>query len=282
MGARGAGRRATQTQESRYRAPALEKGLDILELLARSRTPLSFARITELVGRSKGELFRMIQVLEKRHYIARWPGDEGYTLTNRLLLLGMEQPPIKNLVEAALPVMHQLAEAIWQSCHLAVESMDQIVVVAKADAPGDIGFSVRIGHRRPLPHSTSGTVLFAFQSEAVRNKWLEFLNEAGVTYDKTLWLDRANQARTQGFAMAASSVVRGVTDISAPILQGESAIGALTVPFVEREGQRMATNESLLHICEAAGRISDALKLGGAAAPGRKGVSVRAKARSKR
>jgi DNA-binding IclR family transcriptional regulator len=124
-------------------------------------------------------------------------------------------------------------------------------------------------------------VLFAFQSEAVRNKWLEFLDEARIAYDKALWLDRVDQARTQGFAMAASSVVRGVTDISAPILQDGSAVGALTVPFVERQGQHMDAKESLLQICEAAGRISDALKLGGATAPARKeesGAKVRSKA----
>jgi hypothetical protein len=51
---------------AKYRAPALEKGLDIPELLARSSAPLSMTEISEGVGRSKGEIFRMLQVLEDR------------------------------------------------------------------------------------------------------------------------------------------------------------------------------------------------------------------------
>ena len=56
---------------AKYRAPALDKGLDILELLARAHTPLSMTGVAAAIGYSKGEIFRMLQVLEERGYIAR-------------------------------------------------------------------------------------------------------------------------------------------------------------------------------------------------------------------
>ena len=43
-----------------------------------------------------------------------------------------------------------LPRGIHQSCHLAVASGDQMVVIAMAEAPGDLGFSVRIGYRIAL------------------------------------------------------------------------------------------------------------------------------------
>src|SRR5437762_9647214 len=49
---------------SRYRAPALEKGLDVIELLAAEKSPLNLSAISQRLGRSSGELFRMLQVLE--------------------------------------------------------------------------------------------------------------------------------------------------------------------------------------------------------------------------
>jgi len=55
--------------------------------------------------------------------------------------------------------------------HLAVASADQMVVIARVESPGDLGFSVRVGYRRSLLASTSGLVLYAFQSDMVRTDW---------------------------------------------------------------------------------------------------------------
>ena len=49
-------------KERRYSAPALEKGLDILEFLSESREPQSLQQIGDGVGRTKGEIFRMVSV----------------------------------------------------------------------------------------------------------------------------------------------------------------------------------------------------------------------------
>jgi DNA-binding IclR family transcriptional regulator len=46
-----------------YSAPALEKALDILELLAESDQPLSQSGIAESLDRSVGEIFRVLQTL---------------------------------------------------------------------------------------------------------------------------------------------------------------------------------------------------------------------------
>ena len=44
----------------RYRAPALDKGLDILELLAEQKEGLTRAEITKLLGRNASEMYRML------------------------------------------------------------------------------------------------------------------------------------------------------------------------------------------------------------------------------
>ena len=255
----------TDAQVGKYRAPALEKGLDILELLARSSAPLSMADISEGVGRSKGEIFRMLQVLEDRGYIARGAGENGYALTHRLFMLGMEQPPVKGMMEAALPVMHRLADQVQQPCHLSVTSREEIVVVARVDAPGEIGLVVRVGHRRPMAHSTSGVVLFAFQGEAIRERWLALLREAEPGLDAESFLQRVAQARASGVARASSDVVDGVVDLSAPVLQHGHAICALTVPFLETRTAAAQAEAALEPLRTAAAEISGTLIYGGAA-----------------
>ena len=242
----------------KYRAPALDKGLDILELLARTAGPLNMTAIAVAIGYSKGEIFRMLQVLEGRGYIARG-NDSGYMLTNRLFMLGMEQPPIKSLTEAALPVMHRLANETRQPCHLVVVSGEQMVVIARVDTPGDLGFVVRVGHRRPLAHSTSGTVLFAFQDAEVRRQWLKALSDSGTRYSRKRFLEQAEHIKAQGYAALASEAVDGVTDLSAPIMQHGHAIGALTIPFVERRPAQITIKRTVEKLRNAVTDISGEL-----------------------
>ena len=82
----------TDDGERKYRAPALEKGLDILELLSRHGAPMTTSQMATTLGRSVSELFRMVLALEFRGYIApSVDGRDGYTLTNKLFTLGISQ-----------------------------------------------------------------------------------------------------------------------------------------------------------------------------------------------
>ncbi|MBS0431154.1 MAG: IclR family transcriptional regulator [Proteobacteria bacterium] len=242
----------------KYRAPALDKGLDILELLARTAGPMNMTAIAAAIGYSKGEIFRMLQVLEGRGYIAR-ENESGYALTNRLFMLGMEKPPIKSLSEAALPVMHRLSHETQQPCHLVVVSGEQMVVIARVDTPGDVGFVVRVGHRRPLAHSTSGAVLFAFQSAEVRRHWLQVLADSGARYPRRKFIEQTDRIRAQGYAALPSEAVDGVTDLSAPVLQHGHAAGALTIPFVERRPVQVTIKRAIERLRAAVADISKEL-----------------------
>jgi DNA-binding IclR family transcriptional regulator len=246
-------------EPTKYRAPALDKGLDIIELLAAAPAALSIAEISEGVGRSRGEIFRMLQVLEERDYIARDEGDGSYAITRRLFRLGMEQPPVKNVVETALPVMHRLAGEIEQSCHLVVPSGEQIVVVARIDPPGDIGLVVRVGHRRPMAQATSGLVLLAWQGDAVRDRWLDIVEAHDDSVERKGLLRRLTKIREKGYASAPSHVVGGVTDLSAPIVEHGHAVCALTVPFIAREGSAVDMAMTVNTLCKAAADISGEL-----------------------
>jgi DNA-binding IclR family transcriptional regulator len=251
-------RRARETGAIRkYRAPALEKGLDVLELLAAENGSLNLSQISERLGRSASELFRMLQVLEYKRFVTQAEDGTGYVLTNKLFTLGMTQAPVRSLLEVALPIVRRLAEAICQSCHIAVASENQIVVVARIERPGDLGFSVRIGYRRDIAQATSGLVLFAYQSDDVRRLWLKRCGLRGTA--ATTFVAQADAVRARGFHQAASHFVQGIVDLSAPILAGESAVAALTSPFVHSIPLPVSEEAAIGQIREAAANISRAL-----------------------
>jgi len=246
----------------RYKAPALEKGLDILELLADASDPMPFSAIADRLDRSRGELHRMVQVLQFRGYIEQDVGSEGYRLTDRLFSLGMRQPRTRNLVEIALPVMRALVQDTGESCHLAFHSRGEMVVVARVESGEHLGFSVRVGYRRPLASTASGIVLYAFQNRSVRDHWETLFDPPLDAAALAAFRSHAEAVRTAGVVQTASPLISGVTDISAPVLRGESAAAALTVPLLARRLPVHTADQVADMVANAAAQIAAQLVQG--------------------
>ncbi|NYD91776.1 IclR family transcriptional regulator [Sphingomonas melonis] len=238
-------------KQSRYKAPALTKGLEILELLARSNTPLDARGISSALQRSVGEIYRMLHVLEELRYISR--DENGFGMTNRLLALSMGRPPVRDLLSNALPVMHDVARRTGQSCHLAIESGAEMVVIAGIEAPGLAGFAVRVGYRRPLHQSASGRVLMAFQSADCREAMISEISRSGEIVDEEALTAQLDAIVAQGVGLIQNSVFTGITDLSVPICVAGVARAALTIPFVEDPGARvtLASAQATLHKASA-------------------------------
>ena len=247
--------------EDRYRAPALDKGLDILELLAATDEGLSQAEIAKALGRSPNEIYRMLERLARRGYVMRGPGDL-YELTLKLFALGHQQPPLRRLVSQATPILRRLARAAEQSFHLSVYERGRVVVVAQADSPGYWGLAIRVGAQVDLLNTGSGHVLLAFQTQREREHMLTergFSEQASeVPGDLHARLDHV---RARGFEITVSQQTRGVVNLSAPVLgAGGHALAALTCPYLERvdQAQSMSREATTELVRAAAGELSQA------------------------
>ena len=243
-------------EDRKYRAPALEKGLDVLELLSAHGTPMTPSQMSSELGRSVSELFRMIQVLEFRGYIEQSP--QGYSLTTRLFTLGMAQVPVKSLPELALPIMRDLASVTGQSCHLVVPSGDQIVVVARIESPGDLGYSVRIGYRRNLIEATSGLLLYGCASGSMQQALRERLAARFGQQKTSRFVKLAQAAGVQGHVERESDFVKGVTDLVAPIMGADGIIATLITPFIQQNPPTCDVASCVGHLRAAALAISQA------------------------
>jgi DNA-binding IclR family transcriptional regulator len=250
----------SEEAERKYRAPALEKGLDILELLARTSSPMTTSQMAVALGRSVSELFRMVLALEYRGFISQMPdGRDGYTLTNKLFTLGISQGTAKTLLEVSLPVMKELSRELGQSCHLVVPSGDQIVVVARLESPLDLGFSVRVGYRRRLIDTNSGALFYGHAAPDVQAGWLPTLS-ATVDQEKIdHFIEKSRTGVEQGYLQLASDFVDGVTDFCVPILGVHGASAVLIIPFIHIKSQPIPLERVLERLRQAAQKISDGL-----------------------
>ena len=72
-----------------YKAPAADKALDILEFMAGRPEGVTQTEISLGLGRSIHEIYRIIQLLEKRGYLIKTPADR-YRLSLKLFELAHE------------------------------------------------------------------------------------------------------------------------------------------------------------------------------------------------
>lgn len=238
-------------------APALEKGLDVLELLAGTARGLTQKQIAEGVGRSVGEIFRMLTVLEQRGFVTRdRPGGE-YTLTLRLFHLATQHPPTHRLQQAATAVLEHLAECTGLSCHLSVASGAHFTVVAQTEPEWQMGWRVKLGARFPLSlRYPSARVLAAFQPDDRRQE----LASAIARFDALplgAVLDDVTAVRREGGLFASGKVAPAVTSLSCPVLDANGhALAALTVPMMHDGMQFIDEAAIAVHLRAAAERIA--------------------------
>ena len=123
-----------------YSAPALEKGLDIIELLSESSDGFSQAEIAKELNRSVNEIYRMLNILVSRNYIEFDTNNERYKLSFKLLQLGSHNQPIKNLMQKALPVMREIAQLCNHSVHLSIYYAGKLLVIGQQARPSPFNY----------------------------------------------------------------------------------------------------------------------------------------------
>jgi len=248
-----------------YATPALEKGLDVIELLAHQPEGLTKSEVARKLDRTVSEIFRMLLCLERRGYIAQVDQDR-YALTLKLFKLVQEHPPTERLILDAFPVMNRFAHETLQSCHIGVLESARVVIVAQVNAPSNLGFYVKLGSTVDMMEAASGYVILAHQDAEQRARMLdEWSRQTGKKPPRDLDV-HLERIRKSGYEKRASYLVKGVVNISFPIFGDRGvALAALTVPFIQHSGSPMQSSHVIEALRKSAMEITHAL--GGMSTP---------------
>ncbi|MEY4540373.1 MAG: hypothetical protein RLZZ306_2130 [Bacteroidota bacterium] len=221
------------TPNSFYSAPALEKGLDILEALCQSESGLTQQEIAAKLGRNLGEIYRMLNALVQRNYVANY--GNVYTITSKLFQLSHFHPPTYRLLTEAIPIMETLSQKISFPCDLRVYNNGSQTVIASIQPPNGLGFMTRVGSEIAVAPSASGLVLVAFQESVLQEIRIKesFSNKSENEIE--VFRNNLKEITEKGFASIKSNQYAGLHAISFPILDlNKNAIAAMTVPMLAR------------------------------------------------
>jgi DNA-binding IclR family transcriptional regulator len=242
-----------------YKVPAADKALDILEFMADRPDGVTQTEISGGVGRSIHEIYRIIQLLEKRGYLVRAAKSDRYRLSLKLFELAHKHPPVNRLIDIALPVMRRLAADTDQSCHLVVLRDVQVLIVLQIDSPLPMRYSVALGSQFPILETSSGAVLLANLPAQERAALIERL-KASEDFAGGEIVARLANIDTLGFEMRPSLAVDGCINISLPIRDHTgTTVAALTVPYLPQKHARFDRQAVLKSAQAAALEISRGL-----------------------
>jgi DNA-binding IclR family transcriptional regulator len=249
---------ATRAKDSpTYSAPALEKGLDILELLHQSEAPLTQKEISTRLGRSVSELYRMLNILVRRNYIANY--NDKFAPSTKLFQLSQTYPPVRRLLTAAIPIMEELSREIDFGCDVRVYNRGSQTVLASVDVPSGLGFSIRPGSEIAVAPSASGRVLVVFQDTETMELRLRESFQGHPEAEIKAFRREIHNVAVKGYAALQSRQYEGLYAISFPIIDFYShAVAAITVPMLPRidDVRQASRSDVIAALREAASRLS--------------------------
>ncbi|GAA2642844.1 IclR family transcriptional regulator [Paractinoplanes durhamensis] len=214
------------TDEARGRGGTLESGLDIIEALVERTTPAGVTELSAALGMDKGNLHRLLKVLEARGWVIQDPETRRYTPTAHIIGLAGALLRKLDLRNAAEGVCARLLERTGESIHLSVVTSTGPVYVLQRRPPFRVSIATEVGARPPLHATATGKSILAYIDDQRRSEWLTapFEKFTYRTHGDLASLERdLAEIRTRGFAIDDEEFNPGARCVAVPIfgLEGE-------------------------------------------------------------
>jgi IclR family pca regulon transcriptional regulator len=143
---------------------SLARGLEVLEVTARSAKPVTIAEASRATGFSRAAVRRCFHTLAVLGYVRQSGG--AYMITVKAMTLSRSLVSPNSLAARAQPLLDRLRDELGESCTLGVLDEDHVHYLARAEAYRIMAIGLRVGSRLPLYNTSMGRVLLATCSAA--------------------------------------------------------------------------------------------------------------------
>jgi IclR family pca regulon transcriptional regulator len=201
---------------------ALARGLEVIRSFDRLHLKQTITQISERTLLARPTVLRLLITLEELGYVRNQ--DNHYSLTPKVVDLGMAYVSALGLYGAAKPHMENLSKQVDQSVSLAELDGSDIVYTGRVEVPKIISVGVTVGSRLPSASTAVGRVLLAAVPDNELHNVLStpsmsmYLPRTRFTTEQIR--PRLQTVREQGWAESDEDLQYGVQAIAAP-LHGE-------------------------------------------------------------
>jgi DNA-binding IclR family transcriptional regulator len=245
----------------------LHKALDLLECLAAA--PLTAADISKQIGVAKPTVYRLLNTLQSRDFVAREADGTRYRLGSAAMSLGSVAGSQGGLVSLVRPSMTGLAASFGETVNLAIMSNGQILYLDVLHSGHRLRTEIPVGSRDHLHSTALGKAILASLPEGEAKAILSTTDLVSVTPNTVTAIPalfrQFTAVRQCGYAVDHEENETGSVCIASAIcgLDGRP-VGALSVsgPSWRVDDQLVKViGAELMAICNS---LSDVFQFGGA------------------
>lgn len=207
-------------ETSHFRLPAVDRAMNLFELLASSRSGLTLSELSRKLNMPKSSTHYLIYTLVTRGYIQR-ASNGRHLLGLRFSDVASASTAESNLATLATTYLRQISARLNLTALVAVLRSAEAVIIAKATSVQDGGGGAWVGRHLDLHCTAQGKALIASLSDEELRKIFGGRELARFTSRtiKSFTALKVHLAdvRAQGFSVNDEEHVLGVRAIAAPV-----------------------------------------------------------------
>ncbi|WPR73136.1 IclR family transcriptional regulator [Flavobacterium sp. NG2] len=207
--------------KSNYNVPNLERGLQIIELLATHPKGLTLTEIIQTLDVTKSSAFRITNTLIFKNYLQKNETSKKITLSRKLLTLGISSMNEQSIVELSIDIMRALRDELKESVMLGVVLGQTGTILEQVSSSFPVKLYVEQGTHFHLHSSVGGKSILAFMPEEDAKPIIDGISFTKLTKNtiisKKTFKEELLQVRQKGYAIDNGEDIQGIHCIGAPI-----------------------------------------------------------------
>lgn len=205
--------------------------LDILDLLAKSSTPLRLTDFSKALDIPKSTILPILQTLCKRKYLHQ--NQAGlYSAGTAIFSMGAAFSGCFPILDYVNHHLEELAQELQETCYFGALEDGQVLYLSKQDSPQPLRVLTGTGRRMPAYATSLGKALLMDHSAAdLQNLYpngLSALTAHTITDPAQLAVQLA-QARADGYTWEAEESTEHVRCFAVPVRKHGAIIAAISV-----------------------------------------------------
>ena len=204
--------------------------MSIVDLLQREEAR-TVSGIADELGHSKSTVHSHLQTLVDEEMVV--PTDEGYRLSLRILDMARGVRDQVGNCDVIEEEVDALAAETGEIAQFGIEEYGRVSYLHKANGERAVETASRVGTQQPIYSTSLGKVILAYlppdrRAEIVDSCAFEPLTARTVTDPATL-REQLAEVRERGYAVDDEENIDGLRCVAAPVRDGETVFGAVSV-----------------------------------------------------
>lgn len=241
-----------KSENFKYNIQVLERALQIFEIIARFKTPLSIPELQNLTGLNRTTIWRILSTMLNCGFLTQLPNKKQYCLSCKAynLLSSSSSSPVA-LVEAARSEMTLLRNKCNETVMLLVPQLTGSLTVLQLDSFEAIRLMDYTNQLSPLFGTSTGIVQLASMED---EEIIKIFPSALTSYteftqtNRNEIMQRIHDCRRDGYSYIIDEFNKGDTGLSAPICLDGQLVGILNIsgPTVRYTKEKMLVTVPML------------------------------------